>query len=189
MYLFFDTETTGLPKDWNAPVTRLNNWPRMIQLAWQLYDEQGTRISRHNYLIQPEGFQIPTDAVRIHGITTEYAREHGVPVMSVLEEFAEAIAKSNCLVAHNMNFDENVVGAEFLRAGMGNLMDTADKLCLMRQTTDFCRLPGPYGFKWPSLQELYYTLFKTEFENAHDADVDVDISARCFFELKTRGIF
>jgi len=30
MYLFFDTETTGLPRNWKAPVTDLDNWPRMV---------------------------------------------------------------------------------------------------------------------------------------------------------------
>jgi hypothetical protein len=36
MYLFFDTETTGLPKSWKAPVTDVNNWPRLVQLAFLL---------------------------------------------------------------------------------------------------------------------------------------------------------
>ncbi len=33
MYLFFDTETTGLPRNWHAPASDLANWPRLIQLA------------------------------------------------------------------------------------------------------------------------------------------------------------
>ena len=41
MYLIFDTETTGLPKNWNAPVTDVDNWPRCVQIAWQLHDREG----------------------------------------------------------------------------------------------------------------------------------------------------
>ncbi len=37
-YVFFDTETTGLPLNWKAPVTELENWPRLIQLAYIVYN-------------------------------------------------------------------------------------------------------------------------------------------------------
>ncbi|HET7116363.1 MAG TPA: hypothetical protein VFI29_07720 [Hanamia sp.] len=37
MYLFFDTETTGLPKNWKAPVADLNNWPRLSELHYKLF--------------------------------------------------------------------------------------------------------------------------------------------------------
>jgi len=189
MYLFFDTETTGLPKDWNVPVTQLDNWPRVIQVAWHQYDDSGTRVTRKNYLIKPVDFEIPYDAMRIHGISTEQALSEGVDLIPVLEEFAKDVKHSDCLVAHNISFDEHVMGAEFLRAGMPNCLDDAQKFCLMRTSADYCKILSPYGYKWPSLKELYYTLFRTEFENAHDADVDVDISARCFFELKNRRFY
>lgn len=53
MYLFFDTETTGLPQNYKAPVTNLNNWPRMVQIAWLQYDKDGNRISANNSIIKP----------------------------------------------------------------------------------------------------------------------------------------
>ena len=39
MYLFFDVETNGMPKNWNRPHTDPFNWPRMVQIAWMLFDE------------------------------------------------------------------------------------------------------------------------------------------------------
>ena len=45
MYLIFDTETTGLPKRWDAPITDVNNWPRCVQIAWQLHDEMGNSLN------------------------------------------------------------------------------------------------------------------------------------------------
>lgn len=85
MYLFFDTETTGLPKNWKAPVSDLNNWPRLIQLAFILYDSNENKISEGNFIIKPDGFTIPTEATKIHGISTEQAIQQGQPIKPVLE--------------------------------------------------------------------------------------------------------
>ncbi|MCH7525361.1 MAG: 3'-5' exonuclease, partial [Bacteroidetes bacterium] len=98
MYLIFDTETTGLPKRWNAPITDTNNWPRCIQIAWQLHDESGNLIEHQDYLVQPEGFNIPYDAEKIHGISTELAQEQGIPLSEVLEKFNEALNKTKFIV-------------------------------------------------------------------------------------------
>ena len=87
MYLIFDTETTGLPKRWNSPISDTDNWPRCIQIAWQLHDAMGNCIENQDYLIQPDGFNIPYDAEKIHGISTELAQEQGVPLTEVLEKF------------------------------------------------------------------------------------------------------
>jgi DNA polymerase-3 subunit alpha len=87
MYLIFDTETTGLPKKWNAPITDIDNWPRCIQIAWQLHDEMG-KISEHqDFLIQPDGFNIPYDAEQIHGISTLLAVEKGISLTDSLKLF------------------------------------------------------------------------------------------------------
>jgi len=83
MYLFFDTETTGLPQNWKAPVTDLGNWPRLVQLAFLFYDRSGTKISGGDYIIRPEGFTIPPDVARIHGISQERALREGQALRSV----------------------------------------------------------------------------------------------------------
>ncbi len=188
MYLFFDTETTGLPKDWSAPVTALSNWPRLVQLAWLLYDERGARISKKEYIIRPNGFSIPQEAARIHGITTEKAAAAGVSLRKVLEEFSAVMEQAGYLVAHNMRFDERIVGAEFLREGVIHRLFEARKICTMTETTEYCKLPGNYGYKWPKLSELHFKLFNETFEEAHNAVVDVEACAKCFWELKKRGI-
>lgn len=97
-YLFFDTETTGLPKNWRASVNDLNNWPRLVQLAYLLYDNVGNLISEGNYIVKPEGFTIPTDVSSIHGITTEKALKEGNEISTILNHFNSLIKKSHCLV-------------------------------------------------------------------------------------------
>lgn len=53
MFLLFETETNGLPKNGKAPVTEVSNWPRLVQIAWILYDEAGNELERKDYLIKP----------------------------------------------------------------------------------------------------------------------------------------
>lgn len=187
MYLFFDTETTGLPGNWKAPVTDLNNWPRMVQIAYLLYDRQGSILSEGDYIIRPEGFTIPPEVARIHGITTERALREGNPLKTVLEQFQSMIDRADFLVAHNMSFDEKIVGAEFLRNQMPNAVEHKQKICTMRSSTNFCAIDGPYGYKWPKLAELHFKLFRTGFDEAHNAAVDINATARCFWELKRLG--
>ncbi len=187
MYLFFDTETTGLPKNWKAPVTDLNNWPRLVQLAFLYYDEDGNKISEGNFIVKPEGFSIPAEASRIHGISTERALREGHLIGSVLEHFSSFVEIAGFLVAHNMSFDEKIVGSELLRNGMANIIPSKSRICTMEKSTNFCALSGPYGYKWPKLSELHYKLFRTGFDEAHNAAVDITATAKCFWELRRLG--
>ena len=188
MYLFFDTETAGLPRNRNAPITDVKNWPRLVQIAWLLCDESGKQVKGRDDIIRPEGFTIPMSATRIHGITTEKAMEEGVPLDGVLQEFESDIDLADYLVAHNMEFDEKIVGAEFIRKKISNLLFQKPRICTMKTSTDYCKIPGTYGYKWPTLSELHFALFHTEPEETHNALADVEVCAKCFFELKKLGI-
>ncbi|RUT79804.1 3'-5' exonuclease [Ancylomarina longa] len=189
MYLFFDTETTGLPKRWNAPITDLNNWPRMVQLAWLLYDNKNQEIKRTNRIIIPEGYMIPQEASNIHGISTNRAINEGIDLTEALEEFACVLNESSFLIAHNISFDEMIVGAEFLRKNITNRLREIPKICTMKTTSSICKIPGRSGYKWPNLTELHQTLFNKGFDGTHDALADVVACADCFFELKKTGMY
>lgn len=188
MYLFFDTETTGLPKNWKVGLEDLDNWPRMVQLAWVLCDRNGKQINANNYIIKPEGFVIPKEASSVHGITTVRAKKEGALLKEVLVEFEDLINQADYLVAHNISFDEKIVGAEFLRKDMANLLEQKNKICTMQQSTDFCAIESARGYKWPKLSELYYQLFGLTFDDAHDAAADISATAECFWELKRLGV-
>lgn len=188
MYLFFDTETTGLPKNWRAPVTDTDNWPRLVQLAWLSYDKDGNKTGDGDLIVKPDGFIIPADASRVHGITTERAFAEGRPLREVLERFEEAIAEAESLVAHNIGFDEKVIGAELYRAEMPDLLSSKHKICTMEGSKEFCKLEGPYGYKWPRLSELHIKLFGDNFSEAHNARADIEATAKCFWELRQRGV-
>ncbi|MBD80686.1 MAG: DNA polymerase III subunit alpha [Crocinitomicaceae bacterium] len=192
MYLIFDTETTGLPKNYNAPLTDFDNWPRMVQLAWQLHDAEGQLIEVKNYIVKPDGYTIPYNAEKIHGISTKRAKEQGVDLSYVLEEFNKDLERANYSVGHNIEFDINIVGCEYLRAGIEtSLHDKEDLDTKNDATTNYVAIPGGRGgkFKWPTLTELYQKLFGEGFDEAHNASADVEATARCFLELIRIGVF
>ena len=187
MYLFFDIETTGLPGARNASIKDLDNWPSIVQLACLQYDNNQNLVSEENHIIKPEGFTIPRDAVRVHGITTERALKLGINLETTLQKFAELISESEIIIAHNIDFDAKIIGAEFLRAGINTVLFNKQRFCTMKTTTELCKIDGPYGYKWPKLSELYYHLFKNKIEDTHDAAVDVKACVECFFELVRIG--
>lgn len=183
MYLIFDTETTGLPKRWDAPITDTDNWPRCIQIAWQLHDAMGNCIETQDYLVQPNGFNIPYDAEKIHGISTELAQQQGIPLVEVLEKFNEALSKTKFVVGQNVKFDLNIMGAEFVRAAITNPLQKLPVLdTCTEHTASLCQIPGGrYGkFKLPTLTELHEHLFNLPFDEAHNATADVEATTRCF---------
>ncbi len=186
MYLIFDTETTGLPKSWNAPITNTDNWPRCVQIAWQLHDEMGNVLEHNDFLIKPEGYNIPYDAERIHGISTELAEEQGIALAEGLVLFNEALEKTTFIVGQNVNFDLNIMGCEFHRLGVENKLSSLPVLdTCTEKTALMCQIPGGRGgkFKLPTLTELHTHLFGTGFGEAHNATADVEATTRCFLEL------
>ena len=190
MFLIFDTETTGLPRDYKAPLTDSDNWPRMVQIAWQLHDETGKLTEAKSYIVKPEGYTIPYAAEKVHGISTEKAIEKGKELQWVLEEFNEALKQTRFLVGHNIEFDISIVGAEYFRKNISTRFLKLATIDTMQDSTDYCALPGGKGgkFKWPNLSELHNKLFGEGFDEAHNAAADVVATARCFLELLRLGV-
>jgi len=190
MYIIFDTETTGLPKRWKAPLIESENWPRCVQIAWQVHEDSGELLSHEDYLIQPQGYTVPYDAEQIHGISTALAQQQGRPLAEVLALFSSALEQADYVAGHNVTFDLNIMGAEFLRLGDHNPLEQAQVIdTCTEETAQLCQLPGGRGgkFKLPTLTELYIHLFGTGFGEAHNAIADVEATTRCFLELLRKG--
>lgn len=183
MYIVIDTETTGLPTSWQAPPSDVDNWPRVVQLAWETFDVRARETGKKSYLIRPEGFTIPKDLEKVHGISTAIAKRRGIPIGEVLDSFRTALGTASVIVAHNFKFDSSVLAAEFHRLGIKDKFGRKTHVCTMEAATDFCAIPGRYGYKWPTLAELHMKLFGKSATESHDAAADVRICAKCFFEL------
>ncbi len=189
MYLFFDTETTGFPKD-GLP---LASQPHLVQLAALLMDDKGQEVSMCNFIIKPDGYQIPDDVAKIHGITTDIAIKYGISLPTAIQVFQEMASQAEILVAHNIQFDTKIIAIAKKRlAGDHASMAHKTQFCTMEATKPICQLPptdrmvsaGISGFKSPKLMEAYEFLFQEKFEKAHDALADVRACAKVYFKIK-----
>ena len=185
--VFFDTETSGLPKNYKASVTDLENWPRLVQIGWITYSQDYRTDMEH--IVRPNGFSIPESVSQIHGITQEKALRDGSMLQEVLDHFESNLVSCDLLVGHNVSFDMNVVGAEFLRTFGTNPLEGKSVYDTMLKGTEFCKLPGKYGkYKWPKLEELYFALFHETLAQTHTALDDIENTAKCYFEMQRLGI-
>ena len=192
MFIVFDTETSDLPKKYSVPITDTDNWPRIVELAWKTYDKNGVNLETHDYIIKPNSeFVITDDSIKIHRITNEKAQEEGVELSVALDAFEQAFKNAEYLVAHNISFDEKVVGCELFRHNRRNFIYDLIHIDTMKSTIDFVCAPAKRGggYKYPTLAELYFKLFSEYFQDAHNALVDVTALAKCFFELQRIGIY
>lgn len=188
-YLFFDTETTGIPKDYHAPSSDLENWScRLVQLSWLMEDDSKTIISQGDFIIRPEGFEIPKESSDVHGITTEVALEKGLDLKKAVYYFLGACKLADLIVGHNVSYDMHVVGAELIRTWGKDYIEAIPTADTMLSSIDFCAIPGKYGYKWPKLMELHNKLFGCDFDNAHNSFADITATEKCFWELKRIGV-
>jgi DNA polymerase-3 subunit epsilon len=189
-FLVFDCETTGLPRSRDLAIEDVDGWPRLVQIAWASYDAGGEPTDTRCHIVKPEGFQIPADATKIHGISHAQALQAGRDLAGVMDEFLEAVERpGTTLVAHNLDYDRGVLGAELIRLRKSLRFLEIPGICTMKSTTDLVQLPRPsgYGYKWPTLEELHVYVFGFSYEGAHDAAKDLEACARSFFRLLRAG--
>jgi DNA polymerase III epsilon subunit-like protein len=189
-FLFLDCETTGLPRTRYFSPDDVDGWPHLVQIAWGGYDSRGNAEDAQCHIIRPEGFKIPMDATKIHGITHAQALRVGRELAEVLDELLVAAGQpGTTIVAHNLDYDCGVLGAELVRRNKPLRFLEVPGICTMKSTTEVCRLPRPggFGFKWPTLEELHIYVFGRSYQGAHDAATDLEACARCFFRLLQAG--
>lgn len=187
-YLVFDASGIGKPKDYKAPFTDTFSWPRLIHLSWIMLNEEFKPIKDYDCIIKPEGFSVDHHVTKFTRLEEEEINKKGEKVEDVFEEFAKSVEEADYLIAHNMNVQENIIAAEYMRKGMHPPHFTTERLCLMQEATFYCKLQSRGGgYKWPSLQEIYMTLFHQKFAPAGNARADVIAAARCFIMLMKKG--
>lgn len=185
--LCFDTETTGIPEKgitWDADYER---FPRIVSIAWTF-----AGLAEY-HIIRPEGWEIPAEAVEVHGITTEYALENGEPIQDVLKMFVRDCLRAILIAGHNIYFDVSIVKSELMRAGLYDekaeqALYKGKRIDTMRSSMKFVgarRQNG--GLKFPNLSELFARCFPGETFEAHDALEDTIAVERCLPILVDAG--
>lgn len=193
MILAFDTETTGLP-DWGQP-SEAEHQPHLVQLAMILLDDDLKEVGSASVVVRPEGWTIPDDVAKIHGITTERALAIGVSEKLATRLYMDMLYGTNALaVAHNVKFDQRIMRIAMIRAGYDKDRQDARTLssyCTMEAATSLVNLPPTEkmiaaGFnkpKPPRLSECIEFFFQEKLDGAHDALVDVRACLRVYRHL------
>lgn len=188
--LLFDTETTGLPHKPQYPAKMCkNNWADIVSIAWILADEHGNALETEYHVIRPEGWTIPQESVEIHKITEEHAYAYGEDLRTIMNKFVECVLKSDVLVAHNINFDKNIVNnALKWRLNLPYMLEDIVKrfFCTMQESRTIVGLPGKTKgtYKMAKLSEMYERLFnKKPTEMLHNSLGDTQIMKECFFRI------
>ena len=190
-YLFFDTETTGLPHKVILDSTGRTEWPRLVQLSWIITNGLGSILSKSDYIIKPEGFHIPAASESIHGISTSKALREGRPLAEVLDKFYHDYLHSDVIVGHNIDFDLGVLDSEYEHLGRASIkLECKETACTMKLSKEYCKIKSRWGngYDYPSLQELYCKLFGNNYHDAHNAASDVNATVACYWAMRKRLI-
>jgi len=201
MYLFFDTETSGLP-NFKAPNSDPSQ-PWVVQLAAVLTNELNHPLQTMSLMIRSEGLPMSPEAEATHGISVSTADTYGIMPAEALGMFINLARKSTRIIAHNISFDMRLLKIMATRVrseakdDIYYMDENIPKVCTMMSTAKLCNLPypsGKKGCKWPKLEELASFLFGAEWlaqwlctRSLHDALVDVELTRECYFELVRRG--
>ena len=183
MLVFVDTETTGLPvhRSMNA-LKAEDNWPDIVSVAWIVYDDGKT--TSNYYLIKPDGWKIGAGSTKIHGITQAYAEQNGTYLSVALSALKDDLAKATNVVAHNMEFDKNVLFNAYKWRLNENPLHfwPAIDTCTMQRSESELKLKSKYPttyrpYKPPSLMELFKATFpeKALPEGMHNSLRDVEV--------------
>lgn len=192
--LFYDTETTGLPL-FSEP-SEDPRQPHMVQLAACLVDlDKRETIASIDLVVEPNGWEIPDDVSKIHGITTEYALAHGVSESMALGTFMSLWEHSHRRIAHNETFDARIIRIALMRHEDTPIADrwkAGVAECTQNMSTPICKLPptprmiaaGRRHHKSANLGEAYRHFTGKDLIGAHSALVDVHACMDVFFAIQ-----
>jgi len=193
----FDTETSGLPKSRILTPTNIHMWPFIVQFSYIIFDtETNDVIKSYDAIVKVKPYNIISkDSIKFHGITQEISELKGIHIDKVLDEFLWDLEDVDMIVAHNIEFDLNMLRVELMRIGcenmelrLTNMIKTQQFYCTMRQSIDLCKIEkensrGKY-YKFPTLSELHKHLFDVEPKHLHNSFHDILCTIRCFIKMK-----
>ncbi|PWS29100.1 3'-5' exonuclease [Pedobacter yonginense] len=180
-FLVIDTETSGLPKNWNAPYSKEKNWPHIVQIAWIIYDSNYQEVKRENHFIKNDDFKIDKSAEKIHHITSDYLKIHGEALSEVMELFNNDMLKFKPLIiGHFIELDFHMINIELYRLGKENIFQNSKFYCTMLASANFANKAALSHLK---LNRFYALLFNEEPADMHNALADALNTAKIFFHL------
>jgi len=188
MYLIYDVTPVEKPKNYKAPFSEVSSWPRMQHVSWILLGADFKPIEDYDCTIQHENFEVTKKMIKYAKLDEEEREKKLTKLEDVLKKFAESVDKAEYLVGHNINMNNCVMAAEYMRMGEHPSLFSLEHICLMQEGTYYCKIPNNRGgYKWPSLTELYANLFKQRYAPSGNARADVIAAARSFLMMHKIG--
>lgn len=185
-YCFIDTETTSFFRTGNRIQ---EGQARVCQLAMILTDSVGKPLAKFSSLIKPDGWKIGEGAFKVHGITDEMCIAYGISFKTAIGFYNFMAQKANYFVAHNADFDKNMMEIECSYKLGEDVNAAAEYLCTMKPNTDVVKAPkkNGTGYKWPNLEEtLQFFCGRSMGDTAHDALADTEACKDIFFAMQAR---
>ncbi len=187
-YLIYDISANGKPKDYNAPFSDTFSWPRMLHISWIILDEDLKLVEDYDCIINPDGFAIDEKMQKMVHLDEEDIKSKSSSLEEILDQFDKSVNTVEYTICHNLNSQQNILAAEYIRKNRQPQHFKTEGVCLMREATYYCKLPNKRGgYKWPSLQELYATLFNQKYSPSNNARADTIAATRAFKKLMLLG--
>ncbi|WP_163716415.1 3'-5' exonuclease [Mangrovibacterium lignilyticum] len=184
--LFIDIETSDMPKRWNAPTAKVDEWPFILQIAWVVCKKGGELIAKRDFYVKQKDIPIGEVASRLHGITVDVLEEKGEERRVVLNTLAADLELYKpMIVGHFLEFDKRMLEVGFSREDIVRNFDQLPRFCTMLYTRKPKDIFG--GGSYMRLNELYQSLFGEKLSDQHNALADAEATKDCFFELVKRG--
>lgn len=170
-----------------------NNYrTRIVSISWMITSTDKVIEKLQDYLVKPDWKALYPRRNIAHGISMSYALKNGLHIVHVLNALMEDLKESEyIIVGHKVEFDLDAIQDELDRCRLVFNINSLPSICTMTSSTAVCKLEKARNgeYKWPTLMELHQYLFGKGFFHAHTSKADVEATARCFFELRNRGVF
>ncbi|MBK9735664.1 MAG: hypothetical protein IPO92_12145 [Saprospiraceae bacterium] len=188
MYLIFDCSALASYTNYKATFTDTNAWPRLLHISWILLGEDYKLIEDYDCIPSPIGYVIDEKSKEKAHIDDADIAKKDAALEVILDRFSSSVEKATYIFAHNLNYNENILGAEYVRSKKSINMFSKKRYCLMEEGTYYCKIPSKSGgYKYPTLPELHGTCFGQTYGPANNARADVIAASRCFIKLKKTG--
>lgn len=131
------------------------------------------------------------EAQTIHHIPNEIILDKSLPsINDILAQFTADLEDVDLMIGHNLLYDLRILYLEASRIGAESLMNKLqtikyiDTMDISKKLVDAHNIRGLT--KNPNLGELYKKLFPhaPDVLGMHNAIIDVDVTARCYYELR-----
>jgi len=175
--IVWDTETTGLLAPSAAGV---HYQPHLIDLYAIKLDMNLNLIDTFSIRVRPP-IQIPPEASKVNGITDDMVTDC-LPFAAKYNDVAEFYLGSKVQVGHGLMFDKSVLHWELMRLGKSLNFPWAIQDV---DTLEICSQQLGHRL---NLTDLHVWLFNEGFYLAHTANVDCQITHKCFIEMVGRGM-